>query len=86
MLGLTITLEVGRLRRNTPPDYKNLDHVLYAPSRSFNQTCLYTILNMPIRISVKTRSLDGGGDKARVQLANWAIAPFNRLDLLIERA
>lgn len=41
---------------------------------------------MPIAISVETKSQDGHGDKARVQLATWVAAHFNRLEKLLENA
>ena len=59
--------------------FSNLDIEPGAPSESFNQTCLSTILDKPLATSIETKPGTVAGDQGLTQLSVWVHAHFAKL-------
>lgn len=58
----------------TKKGFRNLESLPNAPSESFNQTYIDTIVEKPIAVSSKTKSSSSATDEALTQVTLWAQA------------
>lgn len=77
---------VLRPSRATEEGFRNLDAFPNAPSESFNQTCINTIVDKPIALSIETKSSNSAADEGLPQLSIWACAQYAKLRQLTASA
>lgn len=70
----------------TKEGFRNLEALPNAPSLSFNQTCINTIIDKPIALSIETKSSNIAADQALPQLSIWACAQYAKLRQLTASA
>ena len=70
----------------TNASFSNLEIEPGAPSESFNQTCLSTIIDKPLAVSIETKPGTVAGDQGLTQLSIWVHAHFAKLRQLMTSA
>ncbi|KAK4500962.1 hypothetical protein PRZ48_006768 [Zasmidium cellare] len=83
LVDFAITLKPDPLLKHSYPNLEPLEEGL---ARSFNSTCLNTVLQEPIAISIEPKTEDGHNNEAIMQLFTWSIAHLERLRILMQES